>query len=259
MLQSLLGEATLAQYEREVTDALMAIGNPRLGQAIQQDRGSGLQHLGISFPNLRKRVKVGFTFYALPAAQILQVWDHLWHNSPVGDVLFAALEYYAPLAKKRTIAAPDVWPRLKTWVERVDNWCHSDGLSAIYAWLLAEYRADVYAQLAQWNRADDQWKRRASLVSLIHYSGKNAVFLPTNMVLPMVTGCVRDHRLHLQTAVGWVLREMGHVYPVEIDEYLLAQGPQMGKVAFGRAIERRSAEKRAQLKAALRPTQNCLT
>jgi hypothetical protein len=35
------------EYHREVTQALTAIGNPTLGKAIQQDRGSLFKHLGI--------------------------------------------------------------------------------------------------------------------------------------------------------------------------------------------------------------------
>ena len=62
-------------YEREVVQALTAIGNPTFGKAIQQDRGSQLIHLGISVPALRKRVKQGFSFYELPEKQVLAIWD----------------------------------------------------------------------------------------------------------------------------------------------------------------------------------------
>jgi 3-methyladenine DNA glycosylase AlkD len=87
-----------------------------------------------------------------------------------------------------------------------------------------------------------------SLVSLVRYSGKNAVFLPPDAVLPLVTNCLGDPRHHVQTAVGWVLREMGQVYPDELTEYLLAHGSAMSAPAFSRAIERRSAGDRARLR-----------
>jgi hypothetical protein len=88
------------EYHREVVQALIEIGDPIFGKAVQQDRGSGLKHLGIRFPDLRRQVRQGFSFYDLPEEQVLEVWDALWQTSPYGDVLFAALEFYAPLVKK---------------------------------------------------------------------------------------------------------------------------------------------------------------
>ncbi|MBL8046926.1 MAG: DNA alkylation repair protein [Anaerolineales bacterium] len=236
----------LKAYQQEVTEALTAIGNAAYGQAVQQDRGSQLTHLGIRFPALRRRVKQGFSFYNLPEAQVLAVWNELWRTSPYGDVLFAALEYYAPIVRKRV--SPNLWPVLRGWSARVDNWCHSDGLSAIYSRLLESDVAGVYAQLAAWNQAESEWLRRLSLVSLIHYTGKNAVFLPPAKVLPLVTHCLDDERYYVQTAVGWVLREMGQVYKTETTRYLEKHIARLSAPAFSRATERHTAKEKARLK-----------
>jgi 3-methyladenine DNA glycosylase AlkD len=236
----------LQEYHLEVAQALTALGNPAFGQAVRQDRGSQLEHLGLTFPNLRRRVRQGFSFYSLPEEQVLEVWDALWKTSPYGDVLFAALEFYAPLVRKRV--SPGLWPVVRQWSDRVDNWCHSDGLSALYSRILESQRAQVYPQLVSWNEAEGEWLRRISLVSLIHYSGKNAVFLPLKKVLPLVSNCLDDHRYHVQMAVGWVLREMGHVYGREVTQYLEAHAERMSTPAFSRAIERRDSEERTRLR-----------
>lgn len=236
----------LREYHLEVAQALTAIGRPAFGKRVQQDRGSQLQHLGITAPDLRRRVRQGFSFYNLPEEQVLQVWDALWQTSPYGDVLFAALEFYAPVVRKHV--SPDLWPVVCQWSARVDNWCHSDGLSAIYSRILESDFADVYPQIVSWNRAEGEWLRRISLVSLIHYSGKNAVFLPPEKVLPLVSNCLDDPRYYIQMAVGWVLREMGHVYGREITTYLESQAVRMSTPAFSRAIERRSPKERNRLR-----------
>ena len=238
--------ATPPDYHVEVAQALTAIGNPELGEAIRKDRGSELEHLGIRFPELRKRVKRGFSFYDLPEEQVLEVWDALWKSSPYGDVLFAALEYYAPIARKHV--NPRLWPVIRHWSGRVDNWCHSDGLSGLYSRALERYPDDVFPQIHVWNGAEGGWLRRISIVSLVHYSGKNAVFLPPDKVLPLVSNCLGDTRHHVQAAVGWVLREMGQVYPDEVGGYLETHASAMSASAFSRAIERRSADDRARLR-----------
>jgi 3-methyladenine DNA glycosylase AlkD len=224
---------TVSEYHDEVVAALRKIGDPRRGAAIAKDRGSSMKHLGIGFPALRKRVKEGFSFYDLQADKVLAIWDRLWRTSPYGDVLFAALEYYVPRARKEV--SPTLWPVVRNWTERVDNWCHADGLSALYSWILASDPDAVYPQLRKWNRAEDQWLRRMSLVSLIHYSGKNAVFVPPGRALPLVTACLRDEREYVQNAVGWVLREMGHAYPEEVGAYIDAHRAAMSLVALRRA------------------------
>ncbi len=234
------------KYHREVVEALTAICNPAFGKAVQQDRGSKLTHLGIKFPVLRRRVKQGFSFYELPEDQILEVWDALWHTSPYGDVLFAALEYYLPIVKKQVPA--NLWSVVKRWAPRIDNWCHSDGLSSIYSRILESNQKEVYPQLVEWNLAEGEWLRRISLVSLIHYSGKNAVFMPLKKVLPLVSNCLDDERYYVQTAVGWVLREMGLVYKSEVTKYLETHAGRLSTPAFSRAVERISAKERTRLR-----------
>ncbi len=230
------------EYHLEIVKALKAIGNPALGAAIQQDRGSQLEHLGIHFPDLRRRIKKGFSFYHLPEDDVLKVWDTLWNTSPYGDVLFAALEYYSPIVRKKV--NPSLWPVLRQWSERVDNWCHCDGLSAIYSRILETYPKEVYPQLISWNKSENEWLRRISLVSLIHYSGKNAVFLPSEKVLPLVSNCLDDQRYYIQTAIGWVLREMGNTHPIEIANYLEDNADKLSTPAFSRAIEKYNSKER---------------
>jgi 3-methyladenine DNA glycosylase AlkD len=240
-------QALFDAYHAEVVGVLSALGNPARGAAVRRDRGSELHYLGASFPDVRKAVRRGFSFSTLPPAEVLAVWDALWQSSPYGEVLFAALDYCSPLARQGTGAA--LWPAVRGWVGRVDNWAHADGLASVYSHLLEHQRDEVFPQLRAWNADVDLWPRRISLVSLIHYSGKNAVFLSPADVLPLVSICLGDHRYYIELAVGWVLREMGHVYPAEITAYLEANAAAMSAPAFSRAIERRAVDERARFRA----------
>jgi len=234
------------EYYHEVVRELTAIGNPTFGKAVQKDRGSQLKHLGIKFPDLRRRVKQGFSFYGLPEEQVLEVWNALWQTSLYGDVLFAALEFYTSIVRRQV--HPNLWPVARQWSKRVDNWCHSDGLSAIYSRILESYPEEVYPQLIKWNRMKSEWLRRISLVSLIHYSGKNAVFMPPKKVFPLISNCLDDKRYYVQTAVGWVLREMGNVYKREITKYLETHIGRISSIALSRAIEKMDAQEKAKLR-----------
>ncbi len=121
-------------------------------------------------------------------------------------------------------------------------------MSFVYSWLLASRSDEVYPQLELWNAQEEsEWLRRISIVSLIHYSGKHAVFMPLDQVLPLVSTCLADHRHYVERAVGWVLRETGHVYPHEVRAYLEEHAAALSRPAFTRAIERRDVVERAEL------------
>ena len=225
---------------------MTAIGDPELGEAIRKDRGSQLEHLGIRFPELRKRVKQGFSFYDLPEDQVLEVWDALWRSSPYGDVLFAALEYYAPIVRKHV--SPSLWPVIRHWSGRVDNWCHSDGLSGLYSRALE-------ALSGRGVPAAGGVERRGGRVVAAHLHRQPRPLQRKERRLPPARQgpaaglqLPRRRRHYVQTAVGWVLREMGQVYPDEIGHYLETHASAMSASAFSRAIERRSADDRARLR-----------
>jgi 3-methyladenine DNA glycosylase AlkD len=237
--------AQIGSYHDEIIAALRPLSNAERGEAIRIDRGSQLQHLGISFPALRKRVKQGFSFYALTEAEVLQVWDALWQTSPYGDVLFAALEYYLPRLKRHV--PPCLWPKAMRWISRVDNWCHSDALSTLYSRLLAADVDAVYPQLVAWNASHDEWQRRISLTSLIHYTGKNAVFLAPAQMLPLVANCVTDHRKYVALSVGWVTRELRRAHQEEAMNFIERHAASMSTAAFSRALEGIAQEERVRL------------
>jgi 3-methyladenine DNA glycosylase AlkD len=223
------------------------IGNPRYGKAVAADRRSKMQYVGVGVPETRALVKRGFAFYELPESDVLAVWDALWRGSPFGEVLFCALDYYDARARKRV--SPVLWPVVQGWVDRVDNWAHCDGLAGLYSRILEAQFDDVYPRLQEWNQSDEEWRRRISLVSLIHYTGKNAVFLLPEQMLPLVTNCLGDPRYYVQKAVGWVLREMWRSYPAEIRAYVEANLAALSAPAFSRAIERLSKEEASELRA----------
>ena len=230
----------------EVVAAFRELGNARYGAAVAADRRSNLEYIGLSVPQWRGRTNQGFSFYALPPDEVLRTWDEMWRTSPYGEVLFAALAYYRKAPKRWPSG---FWDVVREWVGRIDNWSHADELAGLYSEVLEADRERVYPQLGVWNRSKGEWERRVSIVSLIHYSGKNAVFMPLGAVLPLVTNLLDDHRYYVQTAIGWVLREMGRKYPDEVRDFLVEHGRVMTAEAFTRAIERRSAEEKAELRA----------
>lgn len=226
----------------EILAKLEAIGNPSFAAHVPKDRRSELEYAGVRVPERRKLSRRGFSFYDRSESDIITIWDDLFMHSPNGDVLFCALDYLRFRVRKHV--PPYLWSVIRKWVDRVENWAHSDEMSWVYSYVLEAYFDTVFEDLENWNEADYLWPKRISIVSLIHYTGKNSVFLPPEVVFPMVERCIDDHRYYMQKATGWVLREMYRVYPEEVENYLKSNFERFGNSALSRAIERMDKSQR---------------
>ena len=229
-------------YHDEVLSALIAIGNPRLGLHIPKDRRSELLYCGVRVPNRRKRVEQGFSFSTGTPDEVLNIWDNLWKSSNNGDVMHCALDYCQSQVRKTV--NPNWWSILRTWISRIENWAHADGLSGIYARFLAADRDVVLPQIKNWIASEDLWTRRVGLVSTIRYTGKNAVFLPSELAFSLIEPTLDDHRYYIQKGSGWVLRELQQVYPHDFETFLNTHLDRIGAIALTRAIEKLAPEER---------------
>lgn len=243
------------QAEQELLDALAPLGDPRLGAAVQADRGSALRHLGVSMPVLRARVRQGFTFTSGNAAGALQTWDSLWRHSEVAEVLFAALVRQEAVVRSRAVDAhaPALWAVLRHWPARIDNWCHSDMLAGVVSRLLAAAPGLVLPAVREWigpgAKPAPLWPRRLGLTCLVRGSGAHAAFLPAAIVLPLARPCVTDTRHFVQLGLGWVLREMRRAEPEVLDEFIARHAGALGAAAFARAIDKHAPADRRRLHA----------
>jgi 3-methyladenine DNA glycosylase AlkD len=229
------------QYEAEIYAKLQPLGDPSRTAFMKNYMKSELVFLAIKVPVMRQVAREGFSFYGRLPEEVLAVWSAIWFSSTCFEVMCMPLFYYERQGKK---ISPTIWPTLSTWSGHVENWAHSDSLSSIYSYLLAQNFDEVYGVLQQWNNAENQWLRRLSMVSLILYSGKKAVFLPLDKVLPMLENCLDDERPYVQKAIGWVLREANYVYHAEISAFIEQHLADLRGIAFGAATERFSAVER---------------
>jgi 3-methyladenine DNA glycosylase AlkD len=223
------------QYEAEIYAKLEPLGDASRAAFIKSYMKSQLEFLAIEVPVLRQIAREGFSFYSQSPEEILAIWNAIWFSSSCFEVMFMPLFYYDRQGRK---ISPATWPTLSTWSEHVENWAHSDSLASIYSALLAQNFDEVYGVLQQWNNAENQWLRRLSLVSLLHYSGKKSVFLPLHKVLPMLENCLDDERPYVQKAIGWVLRKADYVYHAEISAFIERHLGDLRGIAFGAATER---------------------
>jgi 3-methyladenine DNA glycosylase AlkD len=200
-------------------------------------------HLGSFYGNIpthRRESKQKYTFSALPFGEQLVVWDELWRTADDWWVRLHAFFFLERHIKKEN-ELKEMWPVIVHWQDQVDDWGLCDSLAKIYTKILEVEPVVVYTQLKQWNKDKNLWKRRQSLVSLLYYSRTKKLYLDFNQIEPLITHLLADKEYYVQKGLGWALRELRNVYPVETISYLQTHIKQISAIAFTIAIEKLDA------------------
>jgi 3-methyladenine DNA glycosylase AlkD len=198
-------------------------------------------------PAHRAAFREGYTFSKQPFETQLETWDHTWKHSGNMRAMIHAFFFLEQYIKKKELHKI-IWATSAAWQEQVDHWGLCDSLSKINTKVLETYPAEVYNTLAQWNKSDNLWKRRQSVVSLLYYSRTKKEYLPFEQIAALVTPLLTDKEYYVQKGVGWTLREMHNVYPGETYAYLEKDIKNISAIAFTIAIEKMNEEEKGKLK-----------
>lgn len=202
--------------------------------------------LGLTVPDSRRISKQGFSFSGLPFDQQFPIWDHVWRHARSHEAKLQPLFWLESL--KPRPPAETLWPLIKGWAAGLNCWDQSDGLSARYAQHLEAVPEVVYPVLVTWNRSDNPWERRQSLVSLFYYAQLRERQPPLERVLPLVEARLPDPDYYVQKGVGWCLRECFNVYPDETLAFLRRHVAALAPAAWQAATEKLAAADKAELK-----------
>jgi 3-methyladenine DNA glycosylase AlkD len=197
-------------------------------------------HLGSfqgNIPTHRRKSKYPYTFSVLSFSEQLAIWDELWRTADHWRTRLHAYFFLERHIKKET-ELKEMWPVIVRWQDQVDDWPLCDALAKIYTKALEAIPEEVYAQLKQWNRDENPWKRRQSLVSLLYYSRTKKRYPDFNQVEPLITHLLSDKEYYVQKGLGWALRELRNVYPEQTIAYLQTHVKQISAIAFTIAIEK---------------------
>lgn len=213
---------------------------------LQHYIGTQLEVIGVKMPVARKMHKTGYSFSNMPAEEQYVLWKYIWQNSDIFDAMTQALFFCDQYIKR---ADPDwFFMEMQEWLQRVDNWAHSDTLTHYFAALHEHMPAKVYLVLKQWNKSDNPWERRQSVLSLLDYARFRKTYPSFNKITALVKPLLKDKDVFVQKGVGWTLRETGHIYPTETYTFLIDYHQHISSIAFSSATEKISAAKKEKLK-----------
>jgi len=204
-------------------------------------RQSQLKFLDLKIPQVRLIFKNGFSFSTLSIPKQWAIWDSIWKNSLIFEVMLFPLMF----VDTRPISEIDQHDKkILRWIKRIDNWAHSDGLSKYYAHLL-EYNCTKYFPIInKWSNSKNPWEIRQSLVSLFYYSSLRKKYIPFNKIIKIIDKHLHHPHYYVQKGVGWTLRESFNVYPQKTFKYISQHAQLINPVAWVAATEKLSPQEK---------------
>jgi 3-methyladenine DNA glycosylase AlkD len=196
---------------------------------------SKLTFLDIKLPLLRTRLKQGFSFSNKTSAEQIKIWDYIWKNTNIFEVMLLPLMWLKLSPRDEILLHRDI---VLNWLNRSDNWAISDSLSDFYALYLEQDRKAMLPILNSWKASKNPWVRRQSLVSLMYYSRLRNHILPFKEIQVFLVFHLSDDHYFVQKGLGWAIREAYNVYPKETLLFLNKHVKNITSVAWIAASEK---------------------
>lgn len=206
---------------------------------------TNLKFLAVRMPDLNRLVRDGFSFYDKTDKEILEIWNQIWNNAKLHDVMSLPLIYYR---WKSSTLTQKHFRIFKGWMERIENWAHADQLCQLVSILYEQHGTLIEPTLRQWNRSKNPWKRRASVVSTIYYASPRRTPPSRKVVLSLIEPLLQDKDLYVQKGVGWQLREAYKLWPRETLTFLESHVLELPAITFSYATEKLSPTDKKRLK-----------
>jgi 3-methyladenine DNA glycosylase AlkD len=230
----------IKELEQSILQKLLQAGN--MEQIMNDIRwqkyiNTSLVTLGIATAKQRQLAKIGYPHLQdLSITEKIDTLGKIFESSHIFEVKNQCL-YFLDQHKQKKLDITH-WGSIKDWVRYVDNWAHSDGLSSIFSMMLQHHLDVLYPQLVQWNKSNNLWERRQSLVCLFYYSRTRKQFLSFEKSIELITNLLNDREYYVQKGLGWALREASNVYYEFTYDFILQHIHQIKPAAYSAAIEK---------------------
>lgn len=202
-LAELKGPTKKAQFLAKYVGAQ---GNPKR----KPDEVSSLIYWGHPIPKHRLIArKITKLIFNKTGDEQWSIWLDLFYSSQLFDIKnIALIGLSSPALKKASFVHVKDLIQL---ANHVDNWAISDSLSSLLASVFEHQPRTLWSTYQTWNRSQNPWLRRQSLVGIYCYARLRKTHWPAKKSLKLVKALLLDPHVYVQKGVGWTLREIDRI------------------------------------------------
>ena len=156
------------------------------------------------------------------------------------------------IKKRKSVIDIKHFPIIESWLYKyIHNWGRGDQFCYRVLNPFIEKYPELYSNVLVWLKAEETYVRRAAPVSLI-CSGGSAGFnvnYDLDKILVVIESLVDDSQIHIQKAIGWLLKYSYLSYPEDIIDYLQRNSKRLSRTAYRYALEKFPSDIRDQMMA----------
>ncbi len=231
----------MEEFVLAIRKRLLEIADP-----VQKEKAerltSGSICIGIKVPDLRNLAKEVYTeLKYVSFSDVLSICDALIKSKCREELLFAF--FYLSKYKKQT--SNITWDRIQVWLDSIDNWETCDQLSSTVVAPILRSSPEKIDQLMPLVTAANLWKRRFAAATAANINHKGETFPTETFAIcqPLLT----DSELMVTKAVGWALRELSKVLPLETYTFILNNKSHFSKRLLKESVENLPLEEKTVL------------
>ncbi len=222
--------------------SLRAVAPPKPWDKLQAYLGSPVPVLGLTTPQMREIHRAFARDHpGLTVAEVNALAAALWERRTLEEKAFAI----GLLDRHRDDLDDASWALADSWVDEATGWALSDGLASGPISFLVRSRPKRFAEILQWTKAENYWRRRASTYALNELIRAGDLDRPFRLLERLLY----DDEFWVQRAVGTWLRESWKKDARRTEAFLLAHSPGLPPVTVTVATERASKAFRERLRA----------
>ena len=152
------------------------------------------------------------------------------------------------LIKKRKLYDIKYFSYYEKWLyEYVDDWGKCDAYCYRVLNPMIEKYLELYTNITNWSNSEKVYVRRASLVCFIISKKDFYIDYELNKIFEICDKLKWDKHIHIQKAVGWVLKYSYLTYQKEIEKYLRNNVGNLSRTSFRYALEKMPVELKDEL------------
>ncbi len=171
----------------------------------------------LSFPQVRSVLKNEVWFFNLPVETQFDHFENVWRNSTVFEIKITALHWLEGLSGEQLVHFAK---RITSWADQIDNWAESDTLCGIFARIFEISPKLLIPTYKNWSLHKNPWLRRCSMVGIFYYARLRRKHCSFRYAISMVKPHLGAPEYYVQKGVGWTVREIYSVYPLETIKFI---------------------------------------
>lgn len=137
---------------------------------------------------------------------------------------------------------------VENWLHKyINNWGACDQFCYRVLNPFVDKYPELYPYVLKWMKSEKTYVRRAAPVSLIHSGKRMRVKTDFDKIVTIVDGLKNDSHIHIQKAIGWLLKYSYQAYPEKVLNYLKENVKTLSRTTFRYALEKVPAEIKKEL------------